>query len=74
MPSILEQLTSLGYRLLAGTARFHLAMSSGQKVIAQDQVGSLIMIGCDQGVLSITQPALITRPVAEFQVQRIHRA
>lgn len=73
-PSILEQLASLGYRLLTGTARFHSAMSLGLNAIAQDQVGSPVMISCENGILSIAPAAPATRRVAEFQVHRIHLA
>ena len=72
--SILEQLASLGYCLLTGTARFHAAMSLGLKTIAQDQVGSPVMISCENGILSIAPASTTTRPVAAFQVHRIHLA
>jgi hypothetical protein len=72
-PSINEQLAALGYRLLAGTARFQIAMSMGNVVYAKDQAGSLVAFSCEDGVVSASvsvQKELGKLPRAEFQVHR----
>lgn len=56
-PSVLEQIASLGYTLLAGRSRFTAAMSMGVAVYAQDQVGTLVKFISQRGVVSATEVA-----------------
>lgn len=72
-PSINEQLATLGYRLLADTARFQIAMSMGNVVYAKDQAGSLVAFSGEEGVVSVStsvQEVLGKLPRAAFQVHR----
>lgn len=70
-PSILEQLASLGYKLLSDTARFHTAMSMQSAVYAQDQAGSLVAFSFKDGVVSTsTIGQRASTPCPSFQVHR----
>jgi hypothetical protein len=71
-PSIQEQLSALGYRLFADTARFHIAMSMGNVVYAEDQVGSLVAFSCEDGVVSVSTSVqeVLGKPPRTYQVHR----
>lgn len=73
-PTVTEQLSALGYKLLAGSARFHTAMSMGREVIGQDQAGSRVTFVCAEGLISAKPTVIFERQAVEFQVQRIHQA
>ncbi len=82
LPPPVEQLSNLGYDLVAGASRFDVAMSMDCSILARDDKGIVLQICCKDGKVDITPvkdtekaggPEVMLRLLARSQIQRHYR-